>query len=160
MDRRRLTLGLAVLGAVTSAAVTGFTGSFPALLVAGFIIGGVANPLYSLAIAYTNDYLKPDDMASASAGLLFLNGVGAIGGPLAVGWMMGRIGPGGFFLFMAVLLAAMAGYAAWRMTRRKVRRSAETGVYVPISPTGATVVAASSIEAINEDDLAERHPAG
>lgn len=160
MDRRRLILGLAVLGALTSAAVAGFSDRFPALLVAGFIIGGVANPLYSLAIAYTNDYLKPDDMASASAGLLFLNGVGAIGGPLAVGWMMGRIGPGGFFLFMAVLLAAMAGYAAWRMTRRKVRRSAETGVYVPISPTGATVVAASSIEAINEDDLAERHPAG
>ena len=26
-----------------------------------FVVGGVANPLYSLFIAYLNDYLDPDD---------------------------------------------------------------------------------------------------
>ncbi len=151
MDRRKLILGLAAVGAVTGAIATFLSDLFPALLVAGFVIGGVANPLYSLAIAHTNDYLEPDDMASASAGLLFLNGVGAIGGPLAVGWMMGLIGPGGFFLFMALLLAAMAGYAAWRMTQRAAPSLAEQGAFVAIAPTATTVAAATTIDALHEE---------
>jgi MFS family permease len=151
MDRRKLMLGLAALGAATSGIVTFFSALFPAILVAGFVIGGVANPLYSLAIAHTNDYLEPEDMASASAGLLFLNGVGAIGGPLAVGWMMGQIGPGGFFLFIALLLAAMAGYAVWRTTRRAAPSVEEQGVFVPIAPTATTVAAATTIEALHEE---------
>ena len=35
-------------------------------------------------------------MAAASAGLLFLNGIGAIAGPLIIGFMMETIGPVGF----------------------------------------------------------------
>ena len=56
----------------------------------------MSNPLYSLLIAYTNDFLEPDDMASASGGLLFLNGLGAISGPLFTGYLMTEIGPTGF----------------------------------------------------------------
>ena len=59
-----------------------------------FLIGGSSNPLYSLLIAYTNDFLDLDDMAAASGGMLFLNGLGAIAGPLMLGWMMGLMGPG------------------------------------------------------------------
>ena len=36
---------------------------------AAFLIGGVANPLYSLLLAYTNDYLSHEDMAAAFASL-------------------------------------------------------------------------------------------
>ncbi len=150
MDRRQLILGLAAFGAVTMFAAVFLTGSFPALLVVGFIIGGTANPLYSLAIAYTNDYLQPEDMASASGGLLFVNGVGAIGGPLAVGWMMKVIGPGGFFLFLAVILASLVGYAAWRMTRRRARDISSAGAFVPISPSATSVVASATIEAAHD----------
>lgn len=160
MDRRTLILGLAAGGAVAMAIGTPLSGSFAATLVAGFVIGGIANPLYSLAIAYTNDYLKPEDMASASAGLLFLNGVGAIGGPLAVGWMMERIGPGGFFLFNGLLLAAMAAYAGWRMTRRKAPRKDETGTFVPIAPSATTVVTGATLEAVHEEQGGQRAPAG
>ena len=37
-----------------------------------------------------------EDMAGASAGLIFVNGVGAIVGPLAIGWMLGVFGPAGY----------------------------------------------------------------
>ena len=50
------------------------------VLALGFVIGGVANPLYSLIIAYTNDFLAPQDMAAASGGLLFINGSGRCSG--------------------------------------------------------------------------------
>lgn len=147
MDRRNLILGLALFGALAMALGAAFFGSFPVILAAGFLIGGVANPLYSLAIAYVNDYLGPEDMASASAGLLFLNGVGAIGGPLAVGWLMERFGPAGFFVFLSVLLGLLAGYAVWRMGRRREREITEAASYVPIAPTSTTVAAGAAVEA-------------
>ena len=151
MDRRRLILGLSAVGAATMAAGAVLPGSFVAVLALGFVIGGVANPLYSLAIAYTNDYLAPPDMASASAGLLFLNGVGAIGGPLAVGWIMETIGPRGFWLVLAVLLGLMTAYAAWRMTRRAAPSVDSTGKFVPIAPS-ATPVAAEAAAPLRDTD--------
>jgi MFS family permease len=158
MDRRKLILALAALGAVAAFAVMPFTGVFGALLVTGFVLGGVVNPLYSLAIAYTNDYLKPEDMAAASAGLLFLNGIGAIGGPLLVGWMMSVLGPGGFFAFMGGLLAAMALYSVYRMTQRKA--GTITGAFVPVVPSASSAaVAAVAIEAALDPDEEGARPA-
>jgi len=61
-------------------------------------MGGTSNPLYALIIAYANDYLDRDDMAAASGGLLFVNGLGAVSGPLILGWMMDEIGPGGYWV--------------------------------------------------------------
>lgn len=56
-DRRMIVLGLAVLGfaacGITLAAKPGIWG----LLATAAIIGGVANPVYSLLLAYTNDFL-------------------------------------------------------------------------------------------------------
>ena len=48
------------------------------------ILGGITNPVYALLIAYTNDFLSREQMAGASAGLIFLNGFGAVfGTPIA-----------------------------------------------------------------------------
>ena len=44
----------------------------------GFVVGGMINPLYSLLISYTADYLDYEDMSAASGGLLFVNGCGAV----------------------------------------------------------------------------------
>ena len=63
---------------------------FWALRAWALVIGGIANPLYALLLAYTNDYLEHDMMAAASGGLLFVNGLGAIIGPLVIGRMMGQ----------------------------------------------------------------------
>ena len=93
MDRRQLIMGLSVLGTGGALLAIIAGSNFIALLLSAFLIGGMSNPLYSLLIAHTNDYLDFDDMASASGGLLFINGVGAISGPLIVGWVMQSYGP-------------------------------------------------------------------
>ena len=67
------------------------------------MLGGIINPLYSLLIAHTNDYLSKEQMPAASAGLIFLNGFGAIFGPLVTGWLMGEVGARGYFLFIGAL---------------------------------------------------------
>lgn len=118
LDRRMLITVLSGVAAFVMlvACIPGIP--FVGYLVVALLLGGITNPVYSLLLAYTNDFLKKDDMAAASAGMIFLNGFGAIFGPLVTGWIMGVIGPIGFFLFIFVLFAALAGYGAYRMTRR------------------------------------------
>ncbi|MGX0975472.1 MFS family permease [Roseovarius sp. MBR-51] len=137
MDRRKLIAGVS-LGTGIGAVVGMMLGdNYWFLLLAGFIVGGTSNPLYSLLIAYTNDFLEHDDMAAAAGGMVFINGLGAIAGPLMVGWMMGVMGPGGYFLYIAVLMFAMVAYAIYRMTQRKAPAVRETDRYMPVSPSSS-----------------------
>jgi MFS family permease len=137
MDRRKL---IAVVSLVTG--LGGVIGmmlgdNFWFLLLAAVLVGGSSNPLYSLLIAYTNDFLDHDDMAAAAGGMVFINGLGAIAGPLMVGWMMGAIGPGGYFLYIAILMFAMVAYAIYRMTQRAAPTVAQTESYMPVSPSSS-----------------------
>ncbi|MGP9789465.1 MFS transporter [Roseinatronobacter sp. NSM] len=144
MDRRKLVVYVALVGTVGGAMAVIFDLSFIWLVGVALIIGGISNPLYSLLVAYTNDYLDTDQMAAASGGLLFVNGVGAIVGPLCIGWLMGVMGPSGFFLFIIILTLALALYAMWRMTQRAATPVDQTGPFAPVSP----VVSAATVEAV------------
>ena len=152
MDRRHLIFGLALAGALVMLVVVVAPTPFRVLLVASFLLGGVTNPLYALLIAYTNDFLGKDDMAAASAGMIFLNGFGAIFGPLATGWLMTHVGPEGFFLFIGVLFAALAGYAAWRMTRRAAPERSQ-GVFT-LAPTASALAVEAVLEKGSSDPRA------
>lgn len=138
-DRRRLIAGLNLFGALVMAAAAIFSGGFFWLLALAFVIGGISNPLYSLYIAYTNDFLEIEDMAAASGGLIFVNGIGAIGGPVILGWMMDVWGPYSFFGYLAAVLAAMSAYALFRMTQRAAPAVDDTTSYAPVSPTASPV---------------------
>ena len=145
MDRRLLILGLAAVGAAVLMLPVIFDLPFPLLIGVGALMGGISNPLYSLLLAYVNDYLEKSDMAAASAGLIFINGLGAISGPIITGWMMGVIGPSGFFLFMAVIFALLTAYAMYRMTRRRRTPEAQ-GSYTALSPTASVVTVEAAME--------------
>ncbi len=134
MDRRHLIVIAATVGAVACFAVLPFVDNPNARLVAGFMVGGVSTPLYSLYLAYTNDFLEPDDMAAASGGLIFVNGIGAITGPLIVGWLMSAYSPSGFFVYLGVMLGAMSAYALYRMSQRAAPNVEDTTAYTPVSP--------------------------
>ena len=139
MDRRLLILVAAAIcgaGGVVGATLDSI---FPALLLAGVMVGGMSNPLYSLLIAYTNDFLDRDDMAAAAGGMVFINGLGAVSGPFLTGWLMGRLGPWAFFLVIAVLGFGIAGYAAWRMTRRAAPSVEDTESFTMVSMSASPV---------------------
>ena len=139
MDRRWLIMLVSAAGAVASAAAAFTGGHFEVLIASAFIIGGCSNPLYSLLIAYTNDFLRPEEMAGSSAGMLFVNGLGAIAGPLVIGWVMELAGPNGYFVLISGLLAATAVYALYRMTQRAAPRVEDTGAYAPVLPSSTPV---------------------
>ena len=158
MDRRILivvTSAIAFIAALTSILVLDV---FLILVGSALLIGGMSNPLYSLLIAYTNDFLELDDMASASGGLLFLNGLGAISGPLLTGYLMTQTGPEGYFIILATLLGSLTVYGFYRMTQRGIS-DVDTSSYATVLPT-ASVVAVEiaqelAIEAAEEAEQAE-----
>lgn len=158
-DRRQLIVAVALGCAGVSLVAAWAPLPFAGLAVAGLLIGGLANPLYALLLAHTNDFLEAEDMAGASGGLLFINGVGAVAGPLVIGWLMGRVGPGGFFLFIALLLIALAGYGLWRMTRRAGRGRAGQGAYTPLTPSTTVVTLGAAFEASQTDAQGAGHAA-
>ncbi len=150
MDRRRLVLMIAVFGGLAGMVAFFTHGHFALILAAAFVIGGMTSPLYALLLAYTNDFLDADDMAAASGGLVFVNGLGAIAGPLLVGWLMVGLGARGFFAFIVALMFSLAAYALWRMTRRPVLPVEETSPYAPISPSASPVAVEAAQEAAQE----------
>ena len=157
MDRRLLIMGISLVGGIGAILGFVFEDSFQLLLAAAFLLGGMANPLYALLIAYTNDFLEHEDMAAASGGLIFINGLGAITGPLIIGWLMGQIGSGGFFLFLAGLMFTLAAYAAYRMTQRAAIPVEETGSYSPITPSASPVAVELAQEVFIETALEEEN---
>lgn len=150
MDRRLLIIATAALAGVVAlfGVLNGI--SYTMLLVIGLLNGGLSQPLYALLIAYTNDYLEPEDMAAASGGLLFVNGVGAILGPLAVGVLMSTVGPAGFWMFLVTVLFAVALYGLWRMTQRASAYAEEDAYeavsYATVLPGTASPVAVEAAQ--------------
>lgn len=141
MDRRHLIALVTAGGAIASFAALLFSDVPEAMIVIAFVIGGAANPLYSLLIAHTNDFLEHEDMASASAGLIQLNGVGAAGTPVLVGYLMDRVGAESFMVFIGAAFSAVAAYAVYRMGIRPATPVDETlpvsYVTVVSTPAGA-----------------------
>jgi len=157
MDRRLLIMVTAAFGGAGAILAMIAGGNFVVLMISAFLVGGMSNPLYSLLIAHTNDFLDYDDMASASGGMVFISGLGAISGPIITGWIMSAFGPPGFFMFIALLMGALTVYAGYRMTQRSAPSVEDTAVYAGISP-GSTQFAVEFAqeyaieEAQNEED--------
>jgi len=140
MDRRLLIMLVTGFGAIFIVLGLPFVGDFRVLLAVGFVAGAVSNPLYSLLIAYTNDYLNHEDMASASADT--------------------------YFLFVAGLLGTIAVYAAFRMTQRATPELEDTGAYTALAPQASLVAVElaqeiaidAAIEAEESDTSEEDEP--
>lgn len=161
MHRRVLIMDLTGVGALGCLIVPVLGPSFPALLLSAFIMGGTANSLYSLVVAYVNDYLESEDMAAASAGLIMLNGIGAMGAPILLGYLMDLLVDDVFFLFLAFAFGSVMFYAIWRQRQRPVRIVVgEQGPVVPMSqvasPLAADVVFEAALEQAELEHV-ERH---
>jgi hypothetical protein len=68
----------------------------------------------------------------------------------------GVFGPAGFFLFIAVLMFAMAAYAAYRATQRASIPVDETSAFAAISPTASPVAVEIAQEYAIETELEEQ----
>lgn len=155
MDRRWLIIYVAITGGVSAMIGPLSGGSFWALCAAAFALGGMANPLYALLIAYSNDYLELDDMAAASGGFLFVNGLGAVGGPVLIGWIMTNAGPNSFWWVVSALMFSLALYGLYRVTQRTSLYVEEADEYEPVPYAPVTAAGTAMTADVAQEYYAE-----
>jgi MFS family permease len=153
LDRRKVVTVVTFLAALWAVAAGLCAGhSLLGLFAFTALFGGMSVPLYSLCIAYTNDYLEPDQIVPASGTLVLIGGVGAVFGPVSAALAMQGFGPNGFFWWLAVIHVAIGLFALYRMTQRTAIPVAAQGTYIAQSPRQGVVAATLSAEEAKEAD--------
>lgn len=156
-DRRIVIILIAITGLIASILGVLFEGSYIAMLGFAFILGATSNPLYGIIISHMNDFLKYEDMPAAAGGLIFINGLGAIIGPVITGQLINIVGSSGFWVFLGIMMAVIAIYGTYRSTQRTTPDMDENAAYVPVSPTLTPIAIDAAVEhaieiAQNEDE--------
>lgn len=115
-DRRRVLTLATILTAISAAVcIPAEQVSTVALFFAIALFGGLAFPLYSICIAYTNDHLKPNQMIAASGALVLVGGLGAVTGPLLFAALMDYFGNQALFWSIAAVHGLTGLFAIFRM---------------------------------------------
>lgn len=119
-DRRMILTLVTVLTALAALlCIPAAQHSTNALFLAIALFGGLAFPLYSVCIAYTNDHLDPNQMIAASGALVLVGGLGAITGPVLFASIMDRFGIEALFWSIAWVHGLTGLFAIYRMIRSK-----------------------------------------
>lgn len=156
LDRRRV-LAITALGAGVAGMVIVLAGSrIPelSLMLLGGLWGGMAFPLYSVAVALTNDHARHEEYVQVSSGLLLLYGMGAVAGPLFAALAMNALGPDGLYVFSSAVHLLLFGYVGIR---------ALNPLPVPIdqrSDFGEALKSAQTASAVYVPDIKEEAPQG
>ncbi|MCP4236420.1 MAG: MFS transporter [Aestuariibacter sp.] len=146
-DRRKILALVAILASLTAMlCIPAERHSTLALIVAIALFGGLAFPLYSICIAYTNDHLEPNQMIAASGSLVLVGGLGAITGPVLFAMIMDAYGHQALFWAIASIHGLTGLFAIFRMFNRAP---------VPLERQGPSTAAAvhpsgSAIESIQQ----------
>ena len=140
IDRRIILIGATLLAALISIliVISSYLSLFLFFILVA-IYSCVSLPMYSLAVAHINDFLKPDEIVSASSTFLILVGIGSIVGPIFVSSLMTLMGSNGYFIYLFVIHGLLGLFGLYRMAKRTKPTGIESQ-YVPlprnITPAG------------------------
>ena len=138
-DRRTVIVISALIGAITAILLVALPHDIVNTIVLFGIMGAVAMPLYSLAIAHTNDRLQPEQMVGASGTMVLLSGLGSILGPLSVGYLLDWLGNSGYFIQLAIVQGLIAALVLFYMGRRKAVKDEDQVPWQPVQPRATPV---------------------
>lgn len=141
VDRRIVLAVTLVAAAAASTALWLVPPGTETLLVLGFLFGALTLPGYSLAAAHAYDKTKPGGYVETAAGILLMNGLGAVFGPFVAAMFISRLGPSALFLFTALTQVLLAAFVVWRIATRSSTASADkTGFdLASTAPVGAVI---------------------
>lgn len=137
MDRRRLMAALAALAALGGAAAAFGRISDSALYIGTWTAFGISGCLYPICLAMINDGMEEGNPVAASAGLLFVYGIGTCLGPVLGSLLMQAVGPAGLFQFLGGVFVLLAVYTAWRIRYTPEFPAERQGRYVSVPATEA-----------------------
>ncbi len=151
-DRRKILTLLTILSSVAALlCIPAAQVSTRVLFFAVALFGGLAFPLYSVCIAYTNDHLKPNQMIAASGALVLVSGLGSISGPILFAMIMDRFGTQSLFWSIATVHVLTGLFAIYRMIRSAPVPLNQQGPSTPtaVHPSGSAI---ESIQQYTHDE--------
>lgn len=163
-DRRVTILWVGVVGCISAFVVPfgSVSNSISVMMFGMFLVGAFTFPMYSLASSHLNDQLRPEQILSASSGMILLNGVGGIIGPLVAAALMDWIRIEALFWFIAAMNMLVALVALHRIHYKPPMVIEEQGdqiqVALAVTPVAAAemlVEADSSIAPVEESHEVE-----
>jgi len=128
IDRRKVIAVLCSISMLAALLLTlgahfGELGLLPLLLLVGFFgAGGI--PIYSIAVAHANDWVKSASVVDLSVLLLVSSSLGSVVGPLVAGAFMNSTSPKSFFVILLLSHGLLLLQALCRIVR-----------FPPISPS-------------------------
>jgi MFS family permease len=142
LDRRLVIIGAAATAAVTLLIMVGVVPKQAPrwiLYLCVAIFGGTIVPTYSVVMAHVNDSVGEGEFVAASGGLLIVQGVGAVAGPIIAGFAMSVLQRGLSHTIIAAQIL-MAAFGVYRLRRRAApsglhKRSFVVEPAIPVATT-------------------------
>jgi len=117
--RRKVLVAVTILAALAGIALAAmiFRLGFASAILLGGLWGGFAMSVYSISVAYANDYADPTEYVSVSAGLLLVYGLGAIAGPFIASMLITVSNASGLYWFAALAHVLLVAFVVYRYYR-------------------------------------------
>ena len=95
------------------------------------LYAGMSVPLFTLNLAYINDYIPKEKFVAAGAGMQIIFGMGAMGGPFLCSLLMNKFGSNGFFVHLLFFHLIIGLFGLYRITKRGYKDNPES-TYTPL----------------------------
>ena len=119
------------------------------------LYAGMCLPLFSLNLAYVNDFLPKEKFVSAGAGMQIIFGLSAMAAPFLCSFFMKNLGPNGLFIYLFIFHAAIGLFGIYRMTRRSTEENPEntfTAMPRNITPLGMELDPDAGVDLSNKEN--------
>jgi len=87
---------------------------------------GMAIPLFTLNLAYVNDYIAKEKFVAAGGGMQIIFGLGAMTGPFLCSLSMNKLGTNGFFVHLLFFHLIIGLFGLYRITKRSYKDNPES----------------------------------
>jgi len=167
-DRRIIIIGCTFLGALFCALSMTASGASLANMYLATSVGmdkimffvfvslyaGMAIPMFTLNLAYVNDFIPKEKFVAAGGGLQIIFGLGAMGGPMLCSVFMNTYGANGFFVYLFIFHIIIGLFGMYRMTRREIKENPDS-TFTPlprnITPLGIELDPATGTDLSSPD---------
>ncbi len=95
------------------------------------LYAGMAIPLFTLNLAYVNDYIPKEKFVAAGGGMQIIFGLGAMTGPFICSLLMNKFGSNGFFVHLFIFHLIVGAFGLYRITKRGYKDNPES-VFTPL----------------------------
>ena len=115
----------------------------------------MAIPLFTLNLAYVNDYIPKEKFVAAGGGMQIIFGLGAMSGPFICSLSMSKLGTNGFFIHLLSFHLVIGLFGLYRITKRSYKDNPES-TFTPlprnITPVGIQLDPDTGVDLSNSEN--------